>query len=281
MLNAEQLSRYEENGFLSPLDVIAADEAHGLRQIIESVERDPHLNELPRPASQYLRTGAQFVLPEVCGIAGHPGLLDKVKALLGPDLLLYSADVFTKEAGSEDYVSWHQDLTYWGLGETNDEITAWVALSEASIESGCMRFIPGSHKKSLLEHEDGFGGNNLLSRGQTVKAEIDEATAVYAPLQPGQFSFHHGHLFHASSPNRSSDRRVGLALRFVTPTVRQSIASRDYAILLAGIDNTQNWVHVAPPRRAFDPHYLDIHQQTIIDRAAALSRNADAALRDY
>ncbi|MCP4874259.1 MAG: phytanoyl-CoA dioxygenase family protein, partial [Gammaproteobacteria bacterium] len=53
-------------------------------------------------------------------------------------------------------VSWHQDLTYWGLGETDDEITAWIALSDVSVELGCMRFIPGSHQHELLPHHDSF-----------------------------------------------------------------------------------------------------------------------------
>ena len=70
--------------------------------------------------------------------------------LLGPNILVWSVELFIKEPGSSKIVSWHQDLTYWGMGETDKEVTAWIALSNVNIESGCMRFIPESHNKKFL-----------------------------------------------------------------------------------------------------------------------------------
>ncbi|GIR55809.1 MAG: hypothetical protein CM15mP62_32800 [Rhodospirillaceae bacterium] len=70
-------------------------------------------------------------------------------------------------------MSWHQDSTYWGL-EPADVVTAWFAMSEASIESGAMRFILGSHKWEQLNHTDTFDSNNLLTRGQEIDLKIDE-----------------------------------------------------------------------------------------------------------
>ena len=89
-------------------------------------------------------------------------------------------------------MSWHQDLTYRGMGETDHEVTAWVALSPATEASGCMRFVPGSHRQSIVEHTDTFAGDNLLSRGQEIAVEVDENDAVAAVLRPGQMSLHHG-----------------------------------------------------------------------------------------
>ena len=74
--------------------------------------------------------------------------------------MVWSAGLFIKEAHSPKIVSWHQDLTYWGLDDA-EETTCWVALSPANVASGCMKFVPGSHKKQLVAHKDTFDENNL------------------------------------------------------------------------------------------------------------------------
>lgn len=277
-LTDRQIRDYRANGYLSPLVVLSGEEALACRRHFESVESDPGLRDLPRSVGKYLRSCAHLVMPEVFDIASRPKILDAVSGLLGPDLMVYSAEFFIKEPGTADFVSWHQDLTYWGLGETDEEVTAWVALSAASIEAGCMRFIPGSHKQRILEHRDTFDEHNALSRGQVVASDIDESAAVRAPLDPGQCSLHHGRLFHASSPNRSADRRIGLAIRYVTPAVRQLVAQRDYAMLVRGADRHRNWINLAPPVRAFEPEALVLYEQVLAGRAEALARNAEQEL---
>lgn len=107
--------------------------------------------------------------------------------------------MFIKEANSPHVVTWHQDLTYWGLDDT-EELTLWVALSPSNIASGCMNFVPGSHNRQLVPHVDTFDENNLLSRGQEIAVAVDEADGVPVILGTGQASIHHGHLFHASGP---------------------------------------------------------------------------------
>ena len=87
--------------------------------------------------------------------------------LLGPDLYCIATSFIDKPAGGEGHVAWHQDATYWGLSG-NDVVTAWVALSDAPVESGAMKFWPGSHKQPILEHHDSFSAENLLSRGQEI-----------------------------------------------------------------------------------------------------------------
>ena len=111
-------------------------------------------------------------------------VLDAVETVLGPDILVWSAGFFHKDAASKDFVSWHQDSTYWGL-EPPDIVTAWIALTPSLPESGCMRVVPGSHKKGQIRHTDTFSDGNLLSRGQQVNVEVDEETAHDIALQPG------------------------------------------------------------------------------------------------
>jgi non-haem Fe2+, alpha-ketoglutarate-dependent halogenase len=111
----------------------------------------------------------------------------------------------------------------------------WPAtLSPASKVSGCMKFIPGTHK-TQVEHADTFHQDNLLTRGQEIAVEVDEAKAIYAELEAGQASLHHVLLFHGSAPNRSDDRRIGLAIRYVPTYVRQAVGANDSATLVRGV----------------------------------------------
>src|SRR5260370_37173298 len=103
----------------------------------------------------------------------HPKILDAIEDLLGPDILCWNTSFFIKEAHDPGFVSWHQDATYWGLS-SSDVATAWIAMSPANKVSGCMKFIAGTHKQQVL-HEDTFDQNNLLTRGQEVAVEVDEA----------------------------------------------------------------------------------------------------------
>ena len=81
-----------------------------------------------------------------------------------------------KEAEDRRQVGWHQDLTYWGLDDAA-EVTAWVALSPSTQEAGAMRYIPGTHRRAIVEHVDTFSADNLLSRGQEIAVEVDESEA--------------------------------------------------------------------------------------------------------
>jgi len=129
--------------------------------------------------------------------------------ILGPNILVWNSSFFIKEPKTKDFISWHQDLTYWGLTD-NHEVT--------------------------VEHRDTFAENNLLSRGQELAVEVDEQSAVNVVLEPGEMSLHHGQVFHGSHANQSDDRRIGLAIRYITPDMKQSIADKTNATLVSGVD---------------------------------------------
>lgn len=274
-LSPDQVDAYRRDGCLFPLDVFDDSQVADIMAELDQARLDAQQQGLESRLTQLLRTNAHLLLPFVPRVATSPQLLDRVASILGPDILLWSAEFFIKPARSDKIVSWHQDLTYWGLGETDEELTAWLALSEVNLESGCMRFIPASHRQRIQPHRDTFDPGNLLSRGQEVALEVDEAEAVHVLLKPGQVSFHHGRIFHASGPNRSDYDRVGLVFRFLTPQVRQIVAKRDYAMMVRGADHGQNWVHVAPPMRNFDPADLELREQVQQDQSAALGEGAN------
>ncbi|MGI9318878.1 MAG: phytanoyl-CoA dioxygenase family protein, partial [bacterium] len=130
----------------------------------------------------------------------------------------------------------------------------------------------------ILPHQDTFDEANLLSRGQEVAVDIDEASAVDVVLKPGQVSLHHGRIFHASGPNRADHDRIGLALRFLTPQVKQLVAKRDYAMLVRGVDESNHWIHVDTPTSNFDSASLELHAQVKKDQSEALAAGANQDL---
>ena len=221
-LNEGKLSKalkeqYWRDGYLFPIDVMDAGEAAAHRAELEQIERDWLGADLPHPLNMYKRTNAHCVMPLAARLATDPRVLDVVEAVLGPDLMVWSAEFFIKEPGTRHVVGMHQDLTYWGMGETSDQVTAWIALSPSTRASGCMDFVAGSHKNPILPHNDTFSDTNLLSRGQEVAVEIEEADKTRIELRPGQMSLHHGLTIHGSGPNSSEDRRIGIAIRYLNP----------------------------------------------------------------
>jgi len=273
-LDIEQVQKYQEDGYLFPLDIFSAGQVGFIGAELEQAHSDAVKLGLEQEWPVLTRANAHYLLPFVYQVATAPRLLDAVESVLGPNLLLWSAEFFIKGAHTDKIVSWHQDLTYWGLGETDDEITAWVALSDVNVESGCMRFLPGSHRHALLPHRDTFDETNLLSRGQEVEAEIDEDEAVDVILEPGQVSLHHGRIFHASGPNQSDHDRIGLVFRFLTPEVRQLVSQRDYAMQVRGMDASGNWIQVAPPTRNFAARDLELYARIRQDQREALAQGA-------
>lgn len=236
-------ARYQRDGFVFPYDAVSAETAREIRADLEAAEA-----ELANRPSELaiLRSYPDRLLPSFDALTREPRLLDAASQILGPDLMVWSSGMFVKEANTPHYVSWHQDLTYWGLDEV-EELTAWVALSPATVQSGCMRFVPGSHKQRIVPHVDSFAGNNLLSRGQEIAVDVEESEAVEVVLKPGQASLHHGHLFHSSGPNETDDRRIGVAIRYITPSMKQKSGDRSLVSLVQGEDRYGHFTIAPPP----------------------------------
>ncbi|WP_226689423.1 phytanoyl-CoA dioxygenase family protein [Ruegeria arenilitoris] len=280
-LTVNQSKKYWEDGFLFPLTVFSPDEIAEIRAEFEQLETDWLSADLPLPLNTYKRVNAHLVIPLAARVAQDQRVLDVVEGVLGPDIMVWSAEFFVKEAHTEHTVGMHQDLTYWGMGETPDQVTAWIALSPATVESGCMDFVQGSHKNPILPHNDTYSDTNLLSRGQEVAVDVADEDKTHIELAPGQLSLHHGLTIHGSGPNRSGDRRIGLAIRYLNPNARQLVADRDYAMLVRGQDERSNFVHVAPPSAAFSKQSLALYEQVRRDQSKALADGAKSDVPLY
>ena len=269
-LTARQVESYKWDGYLFPVDALTVDEAAAFRRRFEETERAYAAGGHERPLAHYLMGGGSHVVcPLASDLCRHPGIVDAAESLLGPDLMVWGVSFFIKEPGDGRIVTWHQDLTYWGFGETSDQVTAWIALTPSTVENGCMRFVAGSHRRRLVPHRESRSQANLLSRGQEIEVEVDEHEATDIVLVPGQCSLHHGLMFHSSGPNRSNDRRIGAAIRYVNPNARQVDGSKEHALLVRGADREQNFIHFAPPRHGFGAAEMALHEEIMRSKTAA------------
>lgn len=268
-LTEQQIEQYHQDGFFAPIAVLSDTDAARMRRAFESYERaNGGWYELSKGQKLYL---LQTWMAE---LVSNPSILDAVEDVLGPDIMCWGTSLFVKDANTPHFVSWHQDSTYWGLSKPN-VVTAWVALSPANAQSGCMSMLPGSHRWEQAPHQDTLDPNNLLSRGQEIAVDVDESQAVMLPLTPGEVSLHNIRTAHASSPNQTDDRRIGVAIRYISPDVQQTIVPNDSAWLVRGEDRFGHFEHETPPNADMDEAALAEHHRIMALRQGVLYRGVD------
>jgi ectoine hydroxylase-related dioxygenase (phytanoyl-CoA dioxygenase family) len=237
LLSQEQVNKYDNSGFVSPVDVLNQDEIRESLKEIESFEKEigkaidfPH-----KSRCHQLFSWADYLVH-------HPKILDAVQDIIGPNILCYHATLWVKPAQSNSFVRWHQDGTYFFLDPAK-HVTAWVALTIADEEAGCMQVIPGSHKNDFIDHNDDADPNNMIPRGQGLAIDVDTEAAVSMPLQPGQMSLHHTKLFHASFNNRRETRRIGFGISYIPAEVKDIGNTPANALLVRGEDKYNNFLN--------------------------------------
>ena len=248
LLSQEQVDQYHNSGFLSPVNILNDDEITKSLNEIESFEKEtgkaivfPH-----KSRCHQLFSWADYLVH-------HPKILDAVEDIIGPNILCYHATLWVKPAKSNSFVRWHQDGTYFFLDPAK-HVTAWVALTVADEDAGCMQVIPGSHKNDFIDHNDDADPNNMIPRGQGLAIDVDTEASVSMPLQPGQMSLHHTKLFHASFNNRRDTRRIGFGISYIPTEVKDIGNTPANALLVRGEDKNNNFL---PEKRLEDPGSQD------------------------
>ena len=225
----EEIKRFEGDGVVFPLRVFGADEIGGHYEALKALEQ-ARAGRLP----PLLNFKPYLLIPWLWEMIHDARILNAVEPLIGPDILCWEASFFNKEPDDAAFVSWHQDATYWGLSE-NVGVTAWIAFTPSTHENGCMRVIKGSHTQAFA-HATGDDTTNMLPFREQVKSAVDESQAIDVVLAPGEMSLHHPMVVHGSAPNASLDRRLGLAIRYISAGVRQQGDMRGSAVLVRGQD---------------------------------------------
>jgi len=250
LLTDAQLRQFREEGYTLPFRVLDEAAARDCRRRIEAYEA-----AAGHDANRTLKIKGHLAFPWLVELGCNKTLLDAVEDIIGPNILLFGASIFAKDAHDPRYVSWHQDSAYFGLSP-HLEVTAWIGFTPSRVETGCLRVLPRSHLGPDLQHVETRAKDNMLARGQTIMG-IDESQAVELELAAGEFSLHHERTAHSSHPNRGDDRRIGFAFFYIPTHVRSTLGRRT-ALLVRGEDRYGHWDPEILPRYDLDPVAFDL-----------------------
>lgn len=231
-LTPAQVEAYRRDGFLAPVALTDAAEARRWRDDLEAFEAT--LPDRPIPARD--RRKLHVREPWARTLVEDPRLLDIVESIVGPDIMVFTSTFFIKEPATDAITAWHQDATFFGLSPY-EHVTAWVAFSDATLEAGCMEFVPGSHKWGQLKHGEQEIPGSINAGAQAIEKMIDTSGKVFAPIRAGEVSLHHTLIAHNSPPNRSADRRIGYGISYIPAHCKHSGTKGHTCTLVRGKDH--------------------------------------------
>jgi len=258
MLTRAQVEQYRHDGYLFPCAALSAAE---LAECADGLARfETWLGTPVNQSDRRWRSAGYVIMPWLDGLVRHKRILDVVEDVIGPDILVYTATFFIKEAASPTFAAWHQDATYFGLAP-HEHVTAWVALSDASAEAGCMEVV-SSHGRPRQLHHAALGlANSINGGGQAIVEEVEEAGGTMMALPAGSFSLHHTLCRHRSAPNRATHRRVGIGISYIPAHCRLTGSVRMFARLVRGEDTGGNFDLIPAPEGEFHPAAVARHAQ--------------------
>ena len=230
-LTDEQTTFFHKNGYLAIESLTTATEVSRLRGVYDRLFSEQAGRQ---EGNQYDLAGTDeddkpSSLPQIVNPVNYaPELKDillKVNAravaqqLLGPPVEAQGEFAIMKPPQLGAPAPWHQDESYWKEELEYNSVSIWVPLQEATLENGCMQFIPGSHKGDVLPHHP--IGHDPRVHGLEVD-ECDPSTAVACPLPAGGATIHHCRTLHYTGPNRSSQMRRAYVHTFAAAFVKRS-----------------------------------------------------------
>jgi phytanoyl-CoA hydroxylase len=227
-LTEQQKAFWNENGYLaydqpllSPEELeaigkrvieIASGARPDLPEQVFSVERAVARGEITDVEDQdryrimrYLHKYDDLVL----SMCRNPKVLDVVEDLIGPNIKLYTDQVFMKPPFHGGEQHWHQDSYTWNMFASHDHVTCWIAIDEATTENGCLRYLPGTQAFGWVERDH-----------VPVLLEQIKDTEVPVPREPGYGVFHHALTLHSSGANHSPHRRRAIGAHYIRSETR-------------------------------------------------------------
>ncbi len=235
-VSQDLIEKFRRDGFVVVPGLLSERELDKFGEAVDRAVRDRGRNDNRALAdkSQYEQSFTQCINlwedhPDVLPLTFHPAVSEAAALLIGvPVLRLWHDQALYKEPGGR-YTEPHQDQPYWPMDEP-DTLTAWVPFDGSSHETGCMGYVPGSHRVGLRKFI------NIFSADESVKILEDPSVRgippVYVEVPRGSVAFHHGLTVHLARANRSDwVRRVHTMIYF-----------RD------GATRSQPWVHPSVDR---------------------------------
>ena len=228
----DKQSPYRNDGILFPIPVLRAKEVKRYRAACEKLE----FQLGGRPRTVEVRQ-MHLHMPWAYDLAEQLRVLDAVETILGHNLLVWSTELFSKHPGDGISIGWHRDEDYTGF-DPSHSTTAWIALSPSTPQSGCLQVVLGSH--------DGVSADFVAGSIDNSEQLEPEERRVHVTLQAGEMSLHDGRLLHGSAINSSNDKRIGFAVRYVSPAAKP-IHGCPPATLAHGRDEHRHFRIVSPP----------------------------------
>jgi phytanoyl-CoA hydroxylase len=226
MLTQEQIDTFRRDGFVKYGRVLSDGQTKVLRERLEDVLAGRSKAQ-PEAKRNLLGDGSERVVIQVVNIweaddlfhdhLYNPAICEMVCQLIGTDVLrVWHDQVHVKPPRVGGPTDWHQDHPFWPILQPADLVSAWVALEGATVENGCMRMAPRSHRWG--PHKGGNIGSNedfspdydpaLVPEGETVEV-------VPCEVKAGEVMFHHCLTWHGSPPNTSDKNRPAIAVHYM------------------------------------------------------------------
>lgn len=239
-LTAEQVECYNRDGYVKPIEVYSADEIIEIREYFDGLLKAT----IAAGGDSYSISTAHMKHGRVYDMLTNAKIVDCVSDLLGDDVIAWGSHFFCKMPHDGKDVAWHQDASYWPLSPSK-AVTVWLAIDDADIENGCMKFMAGSqHQGHLTYRKSDPGSHNVLD--QVVENPEQYGHEVLDELRAGQASIHSDLLLHGSDANNSDRRRCGLTLRYAAAEVRAGMGWNAKGVIVRGSDKSGHWGN--PPR---------------------------------
>ena len=235
---------YARDGFVFPVDILSADGAAALRADLEGGEDAVRED---RQKLGLLRGYPARLLPSFDRLIRHPKMVAAASAVLGPDVMVWGSGLFIKEANTPSYVSWHQDLTYWGLDKV-DEVTfvgRAVAVDDGKrLYALRRRQPPAEHRaaqgqlrrRQSADARPGDQRRGRRGRGGRRRAAAGPGIGPSRPPLPR---------FRPQPDGRPAD--IGAAIRYIAPSMRSRSGPETEVALVAGEDRFGHFRIVPPP----------------------------------
>jgi non-heme Fe2+,alpha-ketoglutarate-dependent halogenase len=241
ILTADEIARYNRDGYLKPFRIFDPDEIAAIRAYFDDLlER-----AIQTGGNSYSISTAHLKYGPVYDLLANPRIVAYVADLLGDNIVGWGSHFFCKMPHDGRRVAWHQDASYWPLSKAKT-VTVWLAIDDADVGNGCMRFLAGSHHYGHLTFRPSTPEeHNVLD--QTVEHAEQYGTPVDVELQAGEMSMHSDLLLHGSEANESDRRRCGLTLRYSAAEVRAGLDWNKKGVILRGTDPSGHWANPQRP----------------------------------
>jgi phytanoyl-CoA hydroxylase len=236
---SERRAFYEQMGYLIAPEVLEPSEVDELRvalsEVLAEAEGLHASNSKFALSALDAATGRRYVKRVFNPIArhdafkklvSHPGILDVVEELIGPDITLQQTKLNLKPPAEDARFEWHQDYPFFP--HTNfDLVAAMVFLDDTDESNGCLRVIPGSHRFGPLEHDFSVDGQAYGTEVKDKSVFADESRWVSLVVPAGSIAFHHSCTLHSSGANHSDRPRSSLIFEYRATDARQIAGATD------------------------------------------------------